>query len=135
MRKMLEPELAARATSFVSDAVIAQMHQIDSHLNATIEKGDVQGYMQQNYLFHKALYDCADAPVISDTVDRLWLRFGPSQREMFGRVGTANLPDRHVEVLQALKARDPKAAAQAMAEDVAQGQFLHLGQSSAIDAT
>ena len=135
MRKMLEPELAARATPFVSDAIIAQMHQIDTCLNATIKKGDVQGYMQQNYLFHKTLYDCADAPVISDTVDRLWLRFGPSQREMFGRVGTSNLPDRHVEVLKALEVRDPKAAAHAMAEDVVQGQFLHLGKTSAVDAT
>lgn len=134
MRKMLEPELALRATPHVTDTVIAQMRQIDTTLNQTIQRGDVQGYMQQNYLFHSTLYAHAQAPVIADTVDRLWLRFGPSQRETFGRVGTSNLPDRHVQILEALEARDAQEVAKAMAEDVLQGMELHLGRSDSIDA-
>lgn len=135
MRKMLEPELASRAVPHVTDAVIAQMRQIDADLNDTISRGDVHGYMQQNYLFHKTLFDCAEAPVISDTVDRLWLRFGPSQREIFGRVGTSNLPDRHLEILEAIGDRDSKATARAMAEDVMQGIALHLEGGDSIDVS
>lgn len=135
MRKMLEPELALRATPHVTDALIAQMREIDGTLNRTIQRGDVQGYMQQNYLFHSTLYSVAQAPVIADTVDRLWLRFGPSQRETFGRVGTSNLPDRHVQIIEALEAQDARSVAQAMAEDVLQGRELHLGNSDSIDGS
>ena len=55
------------------------------------------------------------------TVDRLWLRFGPSLRVVCGRFGTSNLPDKHRELLEALEQGDVDAAALAMAEDVEQG--------------
>lgn len=134
MRKMLEPELARRAAAHVPERVIQQMRHIDRNLNETISRGDVQGYMRHNYLFHKTLYQHADAPMIADAVDRLWLRFGPSQRETFGRVGTSNLPDRHIEILAALDARDVDASARATGDDVMQGMALHLEGRDSIDA-
>lgn len=133
MRKMLEPELARRAASRVPDQVVQEMRGIDETLNETITRGDVQGYMRQNYLFHNTLYKHANAPIIAATVDRLWLRFGPSQRETFGRVGTSNLPDRHVEILEALENRDIVASARATSEDVMQGMSLHLDGRDSID--
>jgi DNA-binding GntR family transcriptional regulator len=135
MRKMLEPELARRATTRISDALIADMRRIDSALNDTIRRGDVQGYMRSNYRFHRMLYEQAGAPVIADTVDRLWLRFGPSQRATFGRVGTDRLPDRHLEILTALDARDLVGAARATGDDVMQGMQLHLYAPEPIDAS
>ena len=134
MRKMLEPELARRATQIIPDDEIEALRAIDAELNDTIERGDVKGYLRQNYLFHKRLYDNADAPVIADTVDRLWLRFGPSQRENCGRIGTANLPDKHIDLLQALAERDVFAAARAAGDDVMQGMKLYLMGGDSIDA-
>ena len=55
------------------------------------------------------------------TVDRLWLRFGPSLRVVCGRFGTLNLPDKHMDLLAAFARKDASAAAKAMAEDVTQG--------------
>ena len=55
------------------------------------------------------------------TVDRLWLRFGPSLRVVCGRFGTKNLPDMHKDLLEALADRDAEAAAIAMVGDVEQG--------------
>ncbi|MGD9294657.1 MAG: GntR family transcriptional regulator [Roseobacter sp.] len=121
MRKSLEPELTRRAATRIVARQIAFLKQRDDALNAAIGMGDIHAYLKHNYDFHACLYDIADAPIIAATVDRLWLRFGPSLRVVCGRYGTLNLPDKHAELLEALMRRDPDAAAAAMAEDVHQG--------------
>ena len=103
--------------------VLERLTQIDALLNSAIERGDIGEYLTQNYQFHFQIYACADAPIISETVDRLWLRFGPSLRVVCGRFGTSNLPDKHAELLAAFSNRDADSAAHAMAEDVAQGML------------
>jgi len=121
VRKTMESELTRRATQHISDAAIAQLEQIDKALDQAISAGDVSGYLEQNYQFHHRLCDLADAPIMADLVDRVWLRFGPSLRVVCGRFGTQNLRDHHKELLQALRRRDPDAAANAMTQDVVQG--------------
>lgn len=121
MRKTLEPELARRAVSRMEDPAIAALRTCDDDLNQAISGGDVGGYLTQNYRFHKMIYAGARAPIMAETVDRLWLRFGPSLRVVCGWFGTSNLPDRHKQLLEALTQRNADAAAQAIAEDVEQG--------------
>lgn len=121
MRKTLEPELTRRATARLDDGAIAAIRGCDDDLNQAIDVGDVGGYLTHNYRFHAMIYAAADAPIMAATVDRLWLRFGPSLRVVCGRFGTSNLPDKHVDLLNAIAHRDSAAAAAAMAEDVAQG--------------
>ena len=133
MRTTLEPELARRATGYITDAQIADLDEIDARLNVAISSGDVRSYLRRNYQFHKLLYDTAAAPVIAETVDRLWLRFGPSLRVVCGRFGTLNLPDRHVEILAALRARDAEAVAAAVRKDVRQGSKNVLATTDSID--
>ena len=81
----------------------------------------MNGYLTHNYQFHSLIYSAANAPIMTATVDQLWLRFGPSLRVICGRFGTSNLPDKHADLLVAIERRDAEAAARAMAEDVAQG--------------
>ncbi len=121
MRKSLEPELARRAAVRITAKQIAELRNQDCALNAAIDLGDIHAYLRHNYDFHAFLYGIADAPIIAATVDRLWLRFGPSLRVVCGRYGTLNLPDKHAELLAAFARRDPDAAAKAMADDVHQG--------------
>ncbi|AXI48616.1 GntR family transcriptional regulator [Sulfitobacter sp. SK012] len=121
IRKTLEPELARRASQRMTIERSANLRRIDDALNDAIRQGDVGNYLTQNYLFHAEIYRLAEAPIMAATVDRLWLRFGPSLRVVCGRFGTQNLPDKHVDMLTAFEADDPSAAAQAMAEDVDQG--------------
>ena len=121
MRKSLEPELARRAAVRITAKQIADLRNQDCALNAAIDLGDIPAYLRHNYDFHAFLYGIADAPIIAATVDRLWLRFGPSLRVVCGRYGTLNLPDKHAELLAAFARRDPDAAAKAMADDVHQG--------------
>jgi len=121
LRKTVESQLTERAVSRVTDADIDALVQIDAALDTAILNGDVRGYLKANYQFHMALYVHADAPILFGVADQLWLRFGPSLRVVCGRFGTENLPDRHKELLSALKNGDPEAAARAIVEDVAQG--------------
>ncbi len=121
MRKNLEPELARRAARLIDSDDLTRLVGIDEHLNSAIARGDVGGYLTQNYRFHAEIYRVANAPIMTATVDRLWMRFGPSLRVVCGRSGTQNLPDKHAELLAALARNDIPAAAHAMAQDVEQG--------------
>ncbi|WP_193747618.1 GntR family transcriptional regulator [Leisingera sp. ANG-M7] len=120
-RKTIECELASRATLRISTEDIEELVTIDNALDKAIATGDVAGYLVQNYSFHTALYSHANAPILSDIADRLWLRFGPSLRVVSGRLGTQSFPDRHKDILDALRRKDPEMAALAMERDVFEG--------------
>ena len=81
----------------------------------------MRGYLEENHRFHAELNALAQAPILTELVDGLWLRFGPSLRVVCGQFGTRNLPDRHKDLLEALAEADPDAAARAMEGDVVQG--------------
>ena len=121
MRKKLEPALAGRAVAHLTSNALLALTGEDAELNSAIERGDISAYLTHNYRFHAKLYATAQAPIIAATVDRLWLRFGPSLRVVCGRYGTMNLPDKHADLLKALANKDRMAAEKALAEDVDQG--------------
>ena len=133
-RLALEPELAGRATALIKDSDIAAMKQADDRLDRAIARGDVHGYLVENYLFHSHLNEAAQAPILSGMVEGLWLRFGPSMRVVCGVMGTSSLPDLHKDLIEALESRDAERASKAMAEDVKQGMDQMLaGISDSID--
>ncbi|WP_397541578.1 FCD domain-containing protein [Roseovarius salis] len=120
-RQWLDPHLTLRATERASLEDLDRLTALDQELDAAIATGDLRAYLEGNYLFHKSIYDIADAPILADLADGLWLRFGPSLRVVCGRMGTQNLPDKHKAMLDAMHARDAEAAARAIREDVIQG--------------
>jgi DNA-binding GntR family transcriptional regulator len=123
-RVALEPVLARKAVPNCGAAEIAALAATDARLDAAIARGDIPGYLRENHQFHQQLNALAEAPILTALVEGLWLRFGPSLRMVCGQVGTRNLPDRHKELLAALRDKDVEAAAQAIAEDVVQGMRL-----------
>lgn len=134
LRTKLEPELTRRAATRLATPDIDALADTDAQLDAAIANGDVPGYLLCNYRFHAGLFAHADAPVMAGIVDRLWLCFGPSMRVVCGRFGTLSLPDKHAEILDALRRRDADTAARAMRDDVSQGMKLILDFSDSIDA-
>lgn len=129
-RKSIESELSRRATANLSPKEIDQIEKIDQLLDRTIADGDVGGYLRLNHAFHETLYAYAEAPILFDLAERLWLRFGPSLRVVCGRFGTQNLPDRHKDIISALRAKDAEAAALATVQDIEQGMELITGSLS-----
>ncbi|WP_417524584.1 GntR family transcriptional regulator [Marinovum sp.] len=120
-RVAIEPELARRACGFARPTDIAALRAIDDRLDAAIDSGDVRGYLEENYRFHARLNALAEAPILLDLAEGLWLRFGPSLRVVCGRYGTQSLPDQHKALLAGLEAGDTEAVARAMEDDVRQG--------------
>ena len=106
---------------------IDALERLDQRLDRMIADGDVSGYLQLNHAFHEALYAHANAPILRDLAERLWLRFGPSLRVVSGRFGTQSLPDRHKDIIAALRKGDAEKAALATAQDIEQGMELMAG--------
>ncbi|MEW2918897.1 GntR family transcriptional regulator [Ruegeria sp. ANG10] len=123
-RISIESELSSRAAANMNSADIDNLERIDQRLDRTIADGDVSGYLHLNHTFHETLYSYADAPILLDLTERLWLRFGPSLRVVCGRFGTQSLPDRHKDIITALRSKDAKMAAKATAQDIEQGMEL-----------
>jgi DNA-binding GntR family transcriptional regulator len=134
-RLALEPELAWRAAGRVEPLALNALAAEDAALDAAIASGDVAGYLRRNHGFHAQLYALASAPVLESLAAGLWLRFGPSMRVVCGRAGTGRMPDRHKELLEALRAGDAEAATAAMRRDVSDGMaLLRQGAGDSIDA-
>ena len=121
VRCRVEPRLAELATPHADEEAIEALRRIDDELDKAIELGNVRAYLRHNYRFHHALYRLAGADVLMQITGALWLRVGPSLRIIYGRHGTANLPDMHDEALSALEAGDGRAAAEAILQDIEQG--------------
>ncbi|TKT76179.1 GntR family transcriptional regulator [Aquamicrobium sp. LC103] len=117
----LEPHLTCLALRNATPQSIAHVAAIDAELDTAIAAGDVSGYLRHNYRFHFAIYDIADAPILTAIAQSLWLRFAPSLRVVCGRIGTDNLPDQHTEAVAAMRANDADALRQAIIEDMTQG--------------
>ncbi len=120
-RKSIECELVRRAALRMNSTQIDKLEEIDLALDSAIRDGDIPGYLVHNHAFHTTLYTGAHAPVLIDLAERLWLRFGPSLRVVCGRFGTQSFPDRHKDIIEALRRQDPEMAALAMERDVMQG--------------
>ncbi|MBK0325782.1 GntR family transcriptional regulator [Rhodobacteraceae bacterium F11138] len=121
LRKTVEYELTYRAAKQIDRPTIKQLEQIDAALDSAISSGDVGDYLRQNYQFHKLLYEQARASVLAGIADRLWLQFGPSLRVVCGRFGTQSLPDRHKDLLEAVRDGQAEAAGRAIVLDLEQG--------------
>lgn len=124
LRLNVEPELARRAAKNVTKQCIKRLHEIDRAINVAIHSGDVSAYLQSNKDFHFGIYELADSPVLMRIAQSLWLQVGPSLRVVCGRYGTANLPDKHPDILRALLDENTEVAASAMREDLEQGVIL-----------
>lgn len=134
-RQWLDPYLTRRAMQRVTEKDLAALTELDAALDRAIAQGELRDYLELNYRFHKSIYVIAEAPILAQLADGLWLRFGPSLRVVCGRLGTQNLPDKHKDMLDAMHTGDAEAAARAIHEDVTQGmeqvrQSLEFGQKS-----
>lgn len=129
-RLAIEPRLAELAAPKLTGAQIDRLEAIDAAVNRAIEAGRLPDYLAANHAFHFALYEAAEAPVLLDLARSLWLRAGPSLRAVIDRYGREAAPDLHREALAAMRARDAKALARAIEQDIQQG-VDHIRQALA----
>ncbi|WP_439271569.1 GntR family transcriptional regulator [Pseudochrobactrum sp. HB0163] len=73
--------------------------------------------LAMNHIFHSALVEIAEMPVLNSIINRLWLQMGPLIADAYQHGGRAMIED-HYKIVQAIEARDPAKAEDAVAHDI-----------------
>ncbi len=120
-RKLLEPEIAARATAHSNAKLLKKLDRIDSQLQKAINKGDPDKYSLKNWEFHFTIYQASNNPIMLRLVESLWLQFGPFMRVVTNRLGASYKVDHHQMTLVALKNKDADAVREAIRLDIQDG--------------
>lgn len=128
-RTALECELARRAFPSFTKSEIAALRSIDQALDLAIEDNDIRAYAQGNFDFHFFIYRHAQASVMLNLVETLWMLYAPSMRAVCTMYGANNIAhDYHRAAMAALDQGDEDAFVDAIADDIAQGMnFIETG--------
>ena len=114
VRAALEALAARLAAERITKAELAELEQLLGRMRRAAQRGDAHDQSQANASFHATIVRAAR----NRTLERQWQMLEPYSRTYLtvSRPGIdlVFLSDRHVPILNALRNRDPAAAAQAM---------------------
>lgn len=138
IRMSLEPMAAERALPHITEADIdrlAVVHETLVHAEAT---GDWPTALQANFDFHFGLYSRSGMPTLTEVLEGLWIRIGPILSELYPHAHpTYAERHQHLNVLDALRARDPYSLREAIRMDLFEGGRAlrqHLADHAAAQA-
>jgi DNA-binding GntR family transcriptional regulator len=118
IRMHLEPLAARHAAENVTPADIKLLMATLTSL----EKADSQArYLELNHKLHFKIYDASRRPTLISMIESIWLRSGPLLNTVELKAGKRFANKNHRAAVEALAAHDGKAAASAIAADIAQG--------------
>jgi DNA-binding GntR family transcriptional regulator len=119
IRVALEGLAAARAVANIDAEELAQVERNCAAMQAAADAGDREGYVRANWTFHLSIYRASHMETLVSMIEGLWLRVGPYVELMMPDRESlvASMPD-HWAMVEALKRRDGKAAAKAIADDI-----------------
>jgi DNA-binding GntR family transcriptional regulator len=116
VRAALEALAARLAAQRITEAELDQLDELLRRMRAAARRGDAHDQSQANASFHATIVRAAR----NQTLERQWRLLEPFSRTYLtvSRPGTdlVHLSERHLPVLDALRRRDPEAAAEAMHE-------------------
>ncbi|MEU3308937.1 GntR family transcriptional regulator [Nocardiopsis sp. NPDC006832] len=115
VRAALESMCAARAAERVDDAGMARLRDLGEVMRGAVDSGDGEAYSQANRDLHQAVMDISGSKVAPDIVQRLRaqnVRYR-IQLSMQPHRPATSLPE-HLEIVEAVCAKDPERAANAM---------------------
>ena len=135
IRMSLEPMAAERALPFIDDAIIDELAATHDALIAAEAAQDWPTALQTNFDFHFGLYVRSGMPTLTEVLESLWIRVGPLLSELYPDAHpTYAERHQHLNVLDALRARDAYALRQAIRMDLFEGGRnlrLHLAAHEA----
>ena len=126
VRLALEGLAVEVAAERLTPADMAILEGCVERMESALERRDVQGYLDDNSLFHLTLYSACGNPILLRQIESLWLQVGPFFNRLFTEADLSlRLNDFHDDTLKALRAGDGKAARVAMEQDLTYfGNFL-----------
>jgi DNA-binding GntR family transcriptional regulator len=122
IRLKLEPLAAERALPFITDADIAMLTTEHERLVAAEAAGDWRTALQANFNFHFGLFTRSNMPTLIDVLEGLWIRIGPLLSELYPDAHpTYAERHQHLNVLDALRAKDSYSLREAIRMDLVEG--------------
>lgn len=139
IRMNLEPMAAERALPHIDDAMIDRLSATHEALVAAEAAQDWPTALQTNFDFHFGLYTRSGMPTLTEMLEGLWIRIGPLLSELYPNAHpTYAERHQHLNVLDALRARDPYSLREAIRMDLFEGGRnlrQHLSEYEATAAT
>lgn len=134
-RVVLEPELARRAATNVTDEQLAELKRSVVRMRDDLEDGDV--FIEENDLFHGLIAEAAGNPVFSMVITSLtWICDGTPLGVEYSHAARVAVAKEHARIHRAIAARDPDRAAAAMAVHIGDfAAYLEAKYPRVLDAT
>jgi DNA-binding GntR family transcriptional regulator len=122
IRLQLEGLAAELATTLIPDTEIRRLGEINKALSAAEKAGDWRAAVRTNWQFHHTLYQAAGMPELLALIEGMWLRNGPLLNLQYPHA-RPTYPGRHqhLNVLDALRRRQPDAVRDAIKADMIEG--------------
>jgi GntR family transcriptional regulator, transcriptional repressor for pyruvate dehydrogenase complex len=119
LRRILEPEIAARAADRIDEQQLAAMREAFEAMNGAMTDSD--SYIEADLDFHLALAEAAGNPMILSLLDLIIGQLREQRRRIFRVSGG---PERgqyhHSRILEAIAHKSPEAARNAMLDHLQQ---------------
>lgn len=136
IRKLVEGLAVERATEIIDAEALNELSTHNERFKSEVKQKqpDATIAIEANMRFHFTVYRAAQMPTLMNIIEGLWLQIGPvlnlDMRSGSSRLTEGPAQHHHQRVLDAMKKRDPKAAREALLEDLttAANFILSLGK-------
>jgi len=123
IRIEVEGYAAQEAALAHSAPALKRITELDAAFRAAVlsQDGDVEQALRLNKELHFAVYEAAGLPILTSIIESLWLKVGPVinlDLRASQRLATGGAERYHGALVEALSARDGKAARKALAGDI-----------------
>jgi DNA-binding GntR family transcriptional regulator len=122
VRLLLEGLATEKATPLITSGELTRLEQAHRNLIAAEKSGDAEAATLANFQFHFGIYRASQMSDLVAILESIWLRNGPLLKYHYP-YAPPTYPGRHqhLNILEALRQRDPSGARQAVQDDMIEG--------------
>lgn len=119
IRMSLEGLATERAAHRISADELISLEQNCQKMFDSIKVKNLDGYLENNWAFHRIIYRAAQSDLMMEIIETLWMRCGPLVRLALAKEAhTDHSMAYHTQALEALKKGDAIAARTAIEADI-----------------
>ncbi len=122
IRMQLEALAGEAATERIAPDQIRELSAIHRQLVKAEKDGAWRDAVRLNWVFHRSIYQAAQMPELLAIIEGIWLRNGPLLNLLYPDAKpTYKGRHQHLNLLDAMKARNPEAVSEAIRADMIEG--------------